>query len=224
MSWSGKWTDKWLGTNWETETHQSGEVTLVSVSNPDLDRVIFLARGCVLTVPGKFFAETLLVYPNTVGNFPIFGSEYIRMAKGHFGATDFHPLTPENNQIPPDFDVFPDRMVVKSPHYDLDTHFSTKLWHKRGVDNFYNEFSEACSARLSHYLDVLSTVDRLDSVDTSKFTAFDSYMAVNDPARGILKAYFGSDFADEYIRTFLFPHCGPGSQLRELQTDHAERN
>ena len=224
MSWSGKWTDDRLGTGWETEIHRSGEVSLVSVSQTDPDQGIFLARGCVLTVPGKFFAETLLVYPATSCNFPAFGSEYIKMARGNFGATDFHPLTPKNNQIPSDFDIFSDRVVEKSPHYDLDTHFSLKLWHKKGVEGFYDEFSEVCSNRLYHYLEVLSTVDRLDSVDTSKFTAFDSYMALNDPARGILKAYFGSDFADEYIRTFLFPHCGPGSQLRELQTDHAERD
>jgi hypothetical protein len=213
MSWSGKWTDEALGTNWETEIRQSNETTLVSVSQNVPDRGIFLARGCVLTVPGKFFAETLLVYPSTVGNFPIFGSEYIKMARGHFGATDFHPLTPENNQIPADFNVFPDRIVEKSPHYDLNTHFSPKLWHRKGVDDFYEEFSEVCEGRLYHYLEVLSTVDKENPVDTTKFTPFDSYMAVNDPARGILKAYFGESFANDYIKSFLFPHCGPGSQL-----------
>jgi len=224
MSWSGKWTDKALGTVWETETHHAGEVTLISVSQNVPDRGILLARGCVLTVPEKFFAETLLIYPNTDGNFPIFGSEYIKMARGHFGATDFHPLDPKNNTIPLDFDVFPDRIVEKSPHYDLDTHFSPKLWHRKGVDNFYDEFSEVCEGRLYHYLGVLSTADRANSADVSKFTPFDAYMAVNDPARGILKAYFGEDFADDYIRTFLFPHCGPSSQLGELQADYAERS
>ena len=34
--------------------------------------------------------------------------------------------------------------------------------------------------------------------------AYDTHMAVNDPARGILKAYFSSEFADHYIHNFLF--------------------
>jgi hypothetical protein len=30
-------------------------------------------------------------------------------------------------------------------------------------------------------------------------------MAENDPAHGILRAYFGPEFADDYVKGFLFP-------------------
>lgn len=208
---SVRWISDVLGGSWETETRQKDTVTLFSASQSTPNRGVFYSRVCILDVPGKFFAETLLVYPDIEGNFPVFGSEYIKTKRGYFGATDFHPVVPENNTIPEEFGSFPDRIVEKSPHYDLNTHFSPKLWHKKGVEDFYDEFSTVCGGRLYHYLDVLSSKGRSETPDKVKFSAFDRYMAVNDPARGILKAYFDSEFADDYIEGFLFPHgecCG----------------
>jgi hypothetical protein len=33
---------------------------------------------------------------------------------------------------------------------------------------------------------------------------YNEHMAANDPAFGVLKSYFGKEFAKEYIHNFLF--------------------
>lgn len=219
---SGNWANNLLGDGWTVETARKGVATVRSRWFSAQGRGIHLARECVLTVPGKFFAETLLVYPQTTGNFPIFGSEYIRMARGSFGAVDFHPVQVGNNAIPADFDHYPPRTVAKSPHYDLDRHFSPVLWHKKAPEDFYGEFAEVAEGRLRRYLAVLDQYEADVTTDTGQFTPFDTYMAVHDPARGILKAYFGENFANDYIQRFLFPHSGCNSELGHVQGDQAE--
>lgn len=201
---SGNWLSNVLEPDWEVKTDIAGVALLRSRHFSDPARGIFYCRECVLDVPGKFFAETSLVYPQSRGVFPIFGSEYIQMARGSFGAVDFHPTQTENNTIPDDFGSYPNRTVSKSPHYDLDRHFSPVLWHKKSPDDFYDEFADVAGERLTRYLRVLPPPTAPDS---ASFAPFDAYMALNDPARGILKAYFGIEFSDDYIRRFLFPHC-----------------
>ena len=200
---SKSWIDDTLGTDWVTEHHANGPVTLRSRSFSDPSRGILLSRECVLNVPGKFFAETLLVYPHTDEIFPIFGSEYIRTGKRFLGVIDFHSGQAENNLIPAIFDHFPPRTVSKSRHYDLDRHFSPVLWHHKSPNDFYGEFADVASTRLRHYIGALP---QNSPPNSSQFSDFDTYMALNDPARGILKAHFGSEFSDDYIRRFLFPH------------------
>jgi len=154
-----------------------------------------------LTVPGKFFAETMLVYPCNGVNFPVFGSEYIEMRGRYFGAVDFHPVFGETGHIEEYFSDFPDRIVEKSAHYDLDTYFSRKLWHKRSDKPFYDEFVGVCETRLSRFMGILPHLPPNDP----DYVDLDAYMAENDPAHGILKAYFGPEFADDYVKKFLFP-------------------
>jgi hypothetical protein len=210
---SGNWLSNVLEPAWSVKTDIAGVALLRSRHFTDPGRGIFYCRECVLDVPGKFFAETALVYPQTAGVFPIFGSEYIRMARGSFGAIDFHPTQTENNTIPPEFGHFPTRTVAKSPHYDLDRHFSPVLWHKKSPDDFYEEFADTAEDRLRGYMGVLGHFCDSGGVEPDRFVEFDDYMAINDPARGILKAYFGSEFANDYIRRFLFPQCRCNTEL-----------
>lgn len=202
--WSGKWAIEVIPGEWETRIDRSGPATIESVAIRAPDRGISYARGCILTVPGKFFAETLLVYPSEGRDFPIFGSEYIEMANRCFGATDFHPPGGDNRPVEAFFPDFPAREVQNSRHYDLDTYFSTKLWHRRDSNPFYEDFVVVCRERLRHYVARLpaNTGHRPD------FTGFDRYMADHDPAHGILRSYFGAEFANDYIRGYLFPHSG----------------
>lgn len=213
---SESWIDDALGTDWVTKYRVNGPVTLRSRSFSDPSRGIFLARECVLEVPGKFFAETLLVYPQTNEIFPIFGSEYLRTGKGFLGVIDFHSGQAENNQIPADFNHFAPRTIPGSRHYDLDRHFSPVLWHHKSPNDFYGEFAGIASTRLHHYLRVLPPNT---PPEPRRFSPFDTYMALNDPARGILKAHFGAEFADEYLRLFLFPHGRCDSELGILHSD-----
>ena len=195
------WSKRWIEGRGKSEITVSGSATIESMWFHLPSEGIHYARSCVLTVPGKFFAETMLVYPCNGVNFPVFGSEYIEMRGRYFGAVDFHPVFGETSHIEEYFSDFPDREVQKSAHYDLDTYFSRKLWHKRSDESFYEEFVEVCEARLGRFMQILPNLPS----NAPNYTDFDAYMAENDPAHGILKAYFGPEFADDYVRGFLFP-------------------
>jgi hypothetical protein len=216
---SGNWRNNVLGAVWDVETVENEPATLHSRRFSAPERGISYCRECVLDVPGKFFAETVLVYPQTTEIFPIFGSEYIEIGRGCFGAVDFHPPQAGNNRIPNEFGDFPLRTVPRSPHYDLDRHFSPVLWHKKHPDDFYGEFAAVAETRLRRYLDVLDRHKSNGPADPGQFTAYDTYMAVHDPAHGILKSYFGAEFANDYIRRFLFPNC-----RRDVELGHVQRN
>lgn len=211
------WRNRALDGKWEVESDEKGPATVHSRCFSDTEQGILLARECILDIPDKFFAETVLVYPQTDGFFPIFGSEYIKMGRGCFGAVDFHPPQAENNEIPEEFRVYPGRIVNHSPHYDLNQHFSPVLWHKKSAEDFYDEFENVAEGRLKHYLAVLGSHRSDQADDPEKFSYFDTYMAVHDPAHGILKAYFGAEFANDYLRRFLFPHCRCDTELGYVQ-------
>lgn len=195
------WSKNWIDGRGSSEITVSGPATLESMWFRLPQEGVHYARSCVLTVPGKFFAETMLVYPCKGVNFPVFGSEYIEMKGKCFGAVDFHPVSSETVHIDAYFSDFPDRIVEKSAHYDLDTYFSRKLWHKRSDKPFYDEFVRVCEARLGRYTSILPDLP----ANEPDYVDFDAYMAENDPAHGILRAYFGPEFADGYVRGFLFP-------------------
>lgn len=192
--------------SWSSKIDRAGQASLESRWFSDPERRIFLARLCVLSVPGKFFAETLLIYPCTEADYPIFGSEFIQTRRGYFGATDFHPFSPQSDLSGSVFASEPDRVVEKSAHYDLDTYFSSKLWHKKSETDFRSEYNDVCGRRLNMYLADLSARPVCSTCDGVKFSDFDAYMAENDPAHGILRSYYGPDFARDYIEKYLFPH------------------
>lgn len=201
--WSKNWTIEVIGGVWDSKINESGPARIESVWLRSPERGIGYARGCILTVPGKFFAETVLIYPADGWNFPIFGSEYIGMGKRYFGAMDFHPPGGDNRPVEAFFPDFPRRNVENSKHYDLNTYFSTKLWYERAETPFYERFEAEARARAAAYVARLPTV----TGHTPCFRSFDRYMAEHDPAHGILRSYFGAEFANDYIRGFLFPHA-----------------
>ena len=201
------WLENTTGLSWSSKLRYKEPALLRSMWSEDRSRGILYSRTCILEVPGKVFAETSLIYPCTESIFPIFGSEYIMTAKGYFGATDFHPANGEYDLVNTVFSSELDREVQSSKHYDLGVYFSGKLWHKKDKDNFYNEYVTDCKRRVSAYIAALSDMPVSTAPNPDRFSGFDRYMADNDPAHGILKSYFGADFANEYIRGFLFPHC-----------------
>jgi hypothetical protein len=159
-------------------------------------------RMCILSVPGKFFAETVVIFPKYGVNTPIFGSEYIKTPKKSFAAVDFHPQEGDISAIEGYLGSEPLCQVKKSHHYDLQAHFSPWLWLKKDPEDLYYEFSEVCGSRCDAYHTLLDGVRGVKSPHPGGYCR---YMAEKDPARGILKAYFGSDFSDEYTERFLFP-------------------
>jgi phycoerythrobilin:ferredoxin oxidoreductase len=161
-----------------------------------------LRRECILHVPGKFTAQTMVIFPFYGVNTPVFGCEYIEIPSKSFGAVDFHPQAGDLTLIKPYLgpDLPPNRL--KSKHYDLEKYFSPWLWLRKGEKSVYSEFYSVCNTTFSLYSDMLEKVSPLKTLPPTDYC---NYMATHDPARGILKAYFGSEFADDYIEHFLFP-------------------
>ena len=184
----------------------SGNATITSYtwSGENIRR----ARLCVLNVPEKFAAETIVIYPHWSTMTPIFGTEYISIAnKKFFGAIDFHPLSQDETYIKEYIDEylydFPVRNVEDSKFYDLSTYFSSKFWIKKSEADFRNEYMDWTDKYLSRYRMALDGGESwFDSCQAH--IDYDKHMAEKDPAHGILKSYFSSEFADFYIQKFLF--------------------
>jgi 15,16-dihydrobiliverdin:ferredoxin oxidoreductase len=161
-------------------------------------------RLCELRVSNKFYAESLVIYPDLYYKTPIFGTEYLKIGdKKYFGAIDFHPVS-ESIEYLKFLEAFPDKKVTDSCFYNLDQFFSPKLWlHKRQV-NFYNEYQIMVKCFLYQYQKCLLSSEKVTQSHQHNHMQYNKHMAANDPAFGILKSYFGKDFAEEYIHNFLF--------------------
>jgi hypothetical protein len=166
------------------------------------------ARLCEFEVPGKFTAETLVVYPSWETTTPIFGTEYITIAnKKFFGAIDFHPLSQDPSYTEKHIDEylydFPLRTAEQSKFYDLSTYFSNRFWTKKSDTDFHEEYIDWTDRYLGRYR--MALMDGAIGESNRDFhAAYDKHMAENDPAHGILKSYFSREFADFYVKEFLF--------------------
>lgn len=170
------------------------------------------ARLCELNVPGKFTAETTVIYPDPSTMTPIFGTEYISIAnKKFFGAIDFHPLSQDETYIKAYIDEylydFPARSVEGSKFYDISTYFSSKFWIKKSDVDFHEEYADWTDRYMSRYRMALEGGEaRFDNHQAH--ANYDKHMAEKDPAHGILKSYFSQEFADFYVNKFLFDLTG----------------
>jgi len=166
------------------------------------------ARVCELSIPGKFTAETLVIYPDWRTQTPILGTEYITIAnKKFFGAIDFHPLlqTPEylERWVEEYLYDFPERQTETSKFYDLSKYFSSRFWTKKSAEDFSEEYADWADRYMGRYRMALMDGDVGES-NKPLHVDYDRHMALNDPAHGILKSYFGAEFADFYFHRFLF--------------------
>ena len=186
------------------ETSGSATITSYTWSGEHIRR----ARLCELDVPGKFTAETIVIYPNWDTMTPIFGTEYISIAnKKFFGAIDFHPLAQNESYIKEYIDEylydFPARSVEDSKFYDLSTYFSSKFWIKKSEVDFRDEYVDWVDRYMSRYR--LALAEGGPGFDSHQaHINYDKHMAEKDPAHGILKSYFSAEFADFYVQKFLF--------------------
>ena len=161
-------------------------------------------RFCEFGVKNKFYAESLVIYPNFCYETPIFGTEYINFgSKKYFAAIDFHPIT-ESNSYLSYMDMFPDKKPIKSKFYDLSKFFSEKLWVRKKSHDFYNEYQIMLKCFLYQYKKCLYAEKEKVVSFEKNHAEYNFHMKNKDPALGILKSYFGENFAKEYIDDFLF--------------------
>lgn len=170
------------------------------------------ARACELSIPGKFTAETLVIYPNWETDTPIFGTEYITIAsRKFFGAIDFHPLSQDPSYASAQIDEylydFPTRTVEDSKFYDLSKFFSSRFWIKKSDTDFSSEYLDWVDRYMGRYRMALMDGE-MGRDNRQAHIDYDIHMAANDPAHGILKSYFSEEFADFYVNRFLFDLSG----------------
>lgn len=181
---------------------QKGEATLSSyLWTTKFCRKI---RLCELQVSNKFYAESLVIYPDFCYEIPIFGTEYLKIGeKKYFGAIDFHPVS-KNTEYLTFLESFPNRKINDSSFYDLDQFFSPKLWLHKRQEDFYNEYQIMVKCFLHQYKKCLLCSQTITQSLENNHMMYNDNMTANDPAFGILKSYFGKDFTEEYIHNFLF--------------------
>ena len=161
-------------------------------------------RLCELQVSSKFYAESLVIYPDFCYETPIFGTEYLKIGdKKYFGAIDFHPVSKDEKYLT-FLEEFPDKKVDESCFYDLDRFFSPKLWLHKRQEDFYNEYQIMVKCFLNQYQKCLLSSQKVTYSLQNDHMGYNKHMADNDPAFGVLKSYFGKEFAEEYIHNFLF--------------------
>lgn len=161
-------------------------------------------RLCELEIENKFYAESLVIYPDFYHETPIFGTEYLTIGKRkYFGAIDFHPIT-ENQNFIQFLEMFPDRKVNKTVFYNFDLFFSKKLWLKRKNEDFYDEYQIMVKCFLHQYKKCLLESQKSNSSFKKQQHQYNKHMLLNDPAFGVLKSYFNEDFAINYLHNFLF--------------------
>ncbi|MCT0201746.1 15,16-dihydrobiliverdin:ferredoxin oxidoreductase [Synechococcus sp. CS-602] len=93
--------------------------------------------------------------------------------------------------------------------YDADQYFSPFLLFARGsiteleplVEQSFQEIIQAYAAM---HLEAVSTPEQSDRVETLQ-RAYDQYSAERDPAHGLFTSYFGEEWSNRFMRSFLFP-------------------
>lgn len=161
-------------------------------------------RLCELKVSNRFYAESLVIYPDFCYETPVFGTEYLKIGdKKYFGAIDFHPISKSIEYLT-FLEMFPNKTIDNSCFYDLEHFFSPNLWLHKRQEDFYNEYQIMVKCFLHQYQKCLSSSQKVTKTYKNGQMQYNEHMAANDPAFGILKSYFGKQFAEEYIHNFLF--------------------
>lgn len=168
-------------------------------------------RLSYINVKDKFLAESLVIYPNTNYESPIFGTEYMNIGnKTYFGAIDFHPLHRqyeyEKNYIEEYLEFFPNKKITESKYYDLNTFFSNHLWVKKEKKDLINEYQILLKCYLCQYLKCIRNSYPITHDNQLEHLKYNQHMGENDPVAGILKSYFGKEFSQKYIKEFLFTY------------------
>ena len=186
-----------------------------SFSTRNLRRV----RTCLLDIPGKIRAETVLAYPNFDVDFPLFGLEFLLIGgKKVLTAVDLHPLDQSDGDHHENVigQILSD--INPPPHTKLKFYnkfFSKKLWVERSTVSseaeaqaLYNSFAKRANLYFSYWANSGPSFFHGENSSFTRQLRFDAYMAEHDPALGILNAYLGSKFAKNYTENFLFDLVG----------------
>ena len=143
-----------------------------------------------------------ILYPKTGANLPCFGMDLMKFSeKKVIIVFDFqHPK--ENflysvEGLPKD--------DGKYRFFEMGNHFSENIFVRyckpEEVDNYLSFFK----LYLRNYKEMLDFW-KPEGEDTTEYKDFDTYMTKLDPVRGYLKAKFGEEKSDSFVKHFLFSY------------------
>ena len=159
------------------------------------------AREAHITDPRSDIYNTIL-YPKTGADLPCFGMDLMKFSeKKVILVFDFqHPR--ENylysvDSLPKD--------DGKYRFFEMGNHFSENIFVRyckpEEVDNYLTMFK----LYLRNYKEMLDFW-KPEGEDTTEYKDFDTYMTKLDPVRGYLKAKFGEDKSDSFVKNYLFSY------------------
>lgn len=186
-----------------------------------------LIRLTVMDAGARTQVFTSVWYPSPEYNTPILGIDLLQFGqRKHLCITDLQPVHDAQGLVQPcAYEHLLEPIRAKYPSvqnkmtdrfYDETSFFSENILLLREDDpqvaheQISHEFFPAMEAYLNEYLSLHSTGSpwnnpgQTDAV-LQRHIEYDVYSAERDPAHGLLKNCFGSDFADDYVYNVLFP-------------------
>ncbi len=162
-----------------------------------------------------------VAYPLFENDMPIMGIDLLWFGiKGKLVAIlDFQPLVQDQDYFQRYFndlqllnERFPDFSNEKNMNsYDINKYFSPwVIFCRGGLSQMNNGLPLIFSSFLKSYLELhkrsLSISPKISYDEVKKLhLSYDVYNLERDPAHGLFKSYFGKEWADSFIKEFLFP-------------------
>ena len=143
-----------------------------------------------------------ILYPKTGSNLPCFGMDLMGFNENRVIIVfDFqHPV--ENYLY--EVDSLP-KAEKEYRFFEMGNHFSENIFVRyckpEEVDNYLTFFK----LYLRNYKEMLDFW-KPEGEDTTEYKDFDTYMTKLDPVRGYLKAKFGEEKSDSFVKNYLFSY------------------
>jgi len=161
-----------------------------------------------------------LWYPHESLNLPLLGIDLLAFGGMKFLAVvDFHPLYDDEKKhsqmfddsiLKPIRDKYPSLQgKMSTKFYDETQFFSKNLLFSRFEDknivmeDLFPAFQEFITAHVNLAKTTKPETEDIDYI-RERVTAYDTYSAERDPAKGFLGNTFGKEWAEEYVHGFLF--------------------
>jgi hypothetical protein len=151
-----------------------------------------------------------IIYPKTGKNLPCFGMDLMAFMENKVIIVfDF--------QHPKEHYDFNDELVEKHLNsykdntkqirfFEPGNHFSRYIFVRKCNIHEVNQYIGDFKKYIVCYKELVETLNPSES-NTKEYVDFDSYMYKLDPVGGFMKSKFGEEFAEKYVKDFLFPYA-----------------
>ncbi|MEM1367399.1 MAG: phycoerythrobilin:ferredoxin oxidoreductase [Cyanobacteria bacterium P01_H01_bin.15] len=192
------------------------KTTSFAVQSPKLRQV----RAAHVQGGDAFQVLNFVIFPRLNYDLPFFGADLVTLPGGHLIALDMQPLFRDDptyqakysEPLMPTFKAFQKHLPWGGDFPEEAQPFFSPafLWTRPDkTEAVETHVFEAFKAYLQFYLDFVEQADPITSPDEladieKAQLRYIRYRAEKDPARGMLTRFYGADWTEEYIHSFLF--------------------